>query len=237
VRFVFHADVSDSIDSYYQEIGRGGRDGAPAQATLFFREQDIGLRRFFAGGGKLAADQVEIVAEVVLSHRDPVPIEEVRDETGLTDSKVLTALGRLEDAGAVEIEPGGKVEAAEVLDLPHAVEEAVHADERRHEFDRSRVEMMRAYAEARSCRRAIILSYFGEPFEPPCGNCDICLAGIEPRVGARPFELGTRVTHQEWGGGEVVRYGPDTVVVLFDEAGYKTLAVDLVVEHSLLHAL
>jgi ATP-dependent DNA helicase RecQ len=234
VRFVFHADVSDSVDSYYQEIGRGGRDGEAAQATLFFREQDIGLHRFFAGSGKLGAEQVEAVAEVVLAHEGPVPLEEVRDETGLTDSKVLTALGRLEDAGAVEIEPGGKVEAAAHVDLPHAVEEAVRAQEHRREFDRSRVEMMRAYAEARSCRRAFILSYFGEPFEPPCGNCDICLAGIAPRLGARPFDLGARVTHKEWGEGEVVRYDADTVVVLFDDAGYKTLAVDLVVEHSLL---
>ncbi|HEX2178273.1 MAG TPA: ATP-dependent DNA helicase RecQ, partial [Actinomycetota bacterium] len=50
VRFVYHHDVADSLDSYYQEIGRAGRDGEPADATLFYRAEDLGLRRFFAGG-------------------------------------------------------------------------------------------------------------------------------------------------------------------------------------------
>ena len=51
VCFVFHAAISDSLDSYYQEIGRAGRDGVPARALLFYRQEDLGLRRFFAGGG------------------------------------------------------------------------------------------------------------------------------------------------------------------------------------------
>ena len=55
VRFVFHAAVSDSPDSYYQEIGRAGRDGAPARALLFYRQEDLGLRRFLAGGGQVDA--------------------------------------------------------------------------------------------------------------------------------------------------------------------------------------
>ena len=50
VRWVFHHDVSESVDSYYQELGRAGRDGEPAEAVLFYREQDLGLRRFFASG-------------------------------------------------------------------------------------------------------------------------------------------------------------------------------------------
>jgi ATP-dependent DNA helicase RecQ len=235
VRFVFHADVSDSVDSYYQEIGRAGRDGEPAEAVLFFRPEDIGLRRFFAGSGKLDVEQVEAVAEVVLEHDGPVPVEEVKDETGLTDSKVIAALGRLEDAGAVEVQPDGEVEALAGVDLAEAVREATAAQERRREFDRSRVAMMRAYAETRSCRRAFLLGYFGEPFESPCGNCDICLSGVaQPVPGAEPFPLESRVAHAEWGAGTVVRYEADTVVVLFDESGYRTLAVPLVLERDLL---
>jgi ATP-dependent DNA helicase RecQ len=235
VRFVFHADVSDSVDSYYQEIGRAGRDGEPAEAVLFFRPEDIGLRRFFAGSGKLDVEQVEAVAETVLEHDGPVAVEEVKDETGLTDSKVIAALGRLEDAGAVEVRPDGEVEAVPDVELAAAVREAAAAQEHRREFDRSRVAMMRAYAETRSCRRAFVLGYFGEPFDPPCGNCDVCLSGDpQPVAGDEPFPLEARVEHAEWGTGTVVRYEGDTVVVLFDESGYRTLAVPLVVERNLL---
>src|SRR3954468_20370103 len=50
VRFVFHSEPAESVDAYYQEIGRAGRDGSAAEAVLFFRSEDLGLRRFFAGG-------------------------------------------------------------------------------------------------------------------------------------------------------------------------------------------
>ncbi|MFL5834021.1 MAG: RecQ family ATP-dependent DNA helicase, partial [Solirubrobacterales bacterium] len=52
VRFVFHSEPSDSVDSYYQEVGRAGRDGSDARALLFYRAEDLGIRRFFAGGSR-----------------------------------------------------------------------------------------------------------------------------------------------------------------------------------------
>ena len=98
--------------------------------------------------------------------------------------------------------------------------------------------MMRAYAETDGCRRAFVLSYFGEPFAPPCGRCDNCEAGRGAAVAPAelPFAVGARVAHGQWGGGVVQRYDDDAVIVLFDEVGYKTLALDVVRERALLSA-
>ena len=236
VRAVVHAEVSDSVDSYYQEVGRGGRDGEPARAVLFYRPEDVGLRRFFAGGGQIDTDEVLEVAEAVVASSRPVDPRDVRDGTGLSETKVTTALGRLEEVGVVEVLPDGRVAAArEHGDLRRAASRAAAAQGHRKEYDRTRVEMMRGYAETRACRRAFLLSYFGEEFEAPCGNCDNCDAGhgVVETVD-EPFAVGSRVVHREWGVGAVQRYDGDAMVVLFDEGGYRTLSVELVRERELL---
>ena len=95
--------------------------------------------------------------------------------------------------------------------------------------------MMRGYAETGDCRRRYLLNYFGEEYGPPCGHCDNCEAGqVAEQPGVTPFPLESRVRHATWGEGLVLRYEGDKVVVLFDEVGYKTLAVPLVPSEGLL---
>jgi ATP-dependent DNA helicase RecQ len=233
VRFVFHLDVSDSVDAYYQEIGRAGRDGEPARARLFFRPEDLGLRRFFAGAGALDVDEVERVVDAVRAHDGPVDPSALQHETGLTQTKVAAAVSRLEDVGAVDVLASGAVVAAGAADT-HAAQHAAAAQEHRREFERSRVDMMRGYAEVRDCRREYLLNYFGEPVEERCGYCDRCDEGIGDDPVARPYPLGARVRHARWGDGTVQRYEADKMVVLFDGAGYRTLAVELVLANGLL---
>jgi ATP-dependent DNA helicase RecQ len=230
VRFVFHSEPSDSVDSYYQEIGRSGRDGAAARAVLFYRSEDLGLRRFFAGGGHADEDQIRLVAETVAAGE---PLE----QTDLSDSKLLTAVTRLEEVDGVVVQASGEVAPRRVLeDLDAVVEEAWHEQEERLAFDRSRVAMMGGYAEASGCRREFVLTYFGERFSPPCGRCDNCDAGLVKGSVAvsRPFPEGSRVRHASWGEGLVQRYEDAAVVVLFDSVGYKKLGLEIVLERGLL---
>jgi ATP-dependent DNA helicase RecQ len=236
VRWVFHSEVSESLDSYYQEIGRAGRDGEPARAMLFFRAEDLGLRRYFAGMGHVDVDEIAQVLDSVRRSDSPVDPASLQQAVALPETKLATALTRLEDAGAITIMPTGEVEATDAAaDSAAAVRAAAETEEKRRTFDRSRVEMMRGYAESGECRRAFILTYFGEPFAPPCGHCDNCEAG---RAGAPPadvpYAVGSRVRHATWGTGVIQRYDDEAVVVLFDEVGYKTLAVAVIRERALL---
>jgi ATP-dependent DNA helicase RecQ len=236
VRFVYHLDVAESVDAYYQEIGRAGRDGDPAEAILYYRPEDLNLRRFLASSGQVDADQMARVAEAVQDAAGPVQIEEIGDAADLSQTRVMIALNRLEEIGAVDVLPSGEAVTAAKRDVAKSAEQAAAAQENLRKFARFRIEMMRGYADMTDCRREYILNYFGEVYSPPCDNCDNCLAG---RSGTRsssiqPFPIDSQVVHKKWGPGLVMRYAGDTMVVLFDSVGYRTLVVDLVMAEGLL---
>jgi ATP-dependent DNA helicase RecQ len=132
VRFVFHADLPGSLEAYYQEIGRAGRDGAPAEAHMLFGLGDIRMRRMF-----------------------------IDDE---------------------------------------------NAGEERKRREHQRLNTLLGYCETPSCRRQLLLGYFGET-ATPCGNCDVCLDSTELVDGtedARKALMAVRLTGERYGAAHIV---------------------------------
>jgi ATP-dependent DNA helicase RecQ len=150
---------------------------------------------------------------------------------------VSAAVGALAAGGAVRSGRAGlALVAGSGADPRRLVETALAERDRRREFETTRVDMVRAYAETADCRRRVVLELLGEEHARPCGRCDNCDAGTSTETGDRPYPVGAGVTHTEWGGGIVSHYEGARIVVLFAERGYRTLDLELVTERGLLRA-
>jgi ATP-dependent DNA helicase RecQ len=229
VRFVAHASIPDSLDSYYQQIGRAGRDGDDALALLFYRAEDLSLARFFTSGRP--DEQLLEALFGVLDTATPKKLKDVRTELATRGRKLTNAVNLLEEAGLVRSTRKGLLRTATSSD--GVVRQVMNLVELRERVDLSRVEMMRGYAETYSCRRVSLLAYFGEYRDGPCGNCDRCLA-TEVCIEDPAVQVGTTVRHSEWGPGMVIGGDNERITVLFDEFGYRTLSLAAVREHGLL---
>jgi ATP-dependent DNA helicase RecQ len=120
------------------------------------------------------------------------------------------------------------------------VRRAVEIAESAERVDRTRIEMMRGYAETRDCRRRLLLGYFGETLDGPCNNCDRCSAHAadgQQETEESALAAGTAVKHREWGDGAVMSGESDRVTVLFDDYGYRTLLADAVGERGILRVV
>jgi len=227
IRWVVHAEVPESPDTYYQEVGRAGRDGEPATGTLVYRSADLSLGKFFSGGIPRRADVAAVV--MALDGLEPGPSRpaEVRDRTGLGPRRVGRVLNLLDEVCTDHAD----------LDQKSAVEAVIARAEAYRNLQQSRVEMMRGYAETDRCRSAYLVGYFGEQVEELCGICDTCEAGVaQPLVTARDgrFAVQARVEHDEFGVGTVTDVEEDRITVLFEDVGYRTLSLELVEEQDLL---
>jgi ATP-dependent DNA helicase RecQ len=220
IRFVLHAQAPESPDEYYQQVGRAGRDGQSAVGMLFYRPEDLGLARFF-NSSIPKEDDIAAVLGAVATQAHAARAELAR-ATGLSTRKIGRILNLLSETG---LEPDTS-----------AVEQVIARAEAYRSMQKSRIEMMRAYAETMRCRRQFLLQYFGEVDPRPCGDCDNCHAGTaadEPELDG-PFAVEQRVQHDSFGPGMVMSLDGEEITVLFDDVGYRTLFLPTVLERRLL---
>ena len=235
IRFVVHAAAPDAPDTYYQEIGRAGRDGEPAEVVLCYRPEDLGLHRFHTGGS-VDEEALRTVFAAVRRAEGGIRLTDLRRAVDLPARRVTGIVNLLEQADVVRVRRS-RVTAREVRPAD-AVRLADEAAETRQRVERSRIEMMRGYAETTGCRRQFLLGYLGEELPQPCGNCDTCESGSAheqvQRQGRDPYPVGAPVEHAEWGPGVVMSTEEDRLTVLFETEGYRTLSLEAVQEENLL---
>ena len=182
IRFVYHYDVPDSLDAYYQEIGRCGRDGERAEAVLFFRDADIGHQAFHTGSGKVKEADLETVVQALDTALRGLTVESLVEKTAFSKHKLTGLLHKLEQAGAIRYTTSGLVKLSRTADVTEAAVEANEQEKLLKESRQARLEEMRAYAESNQCRRQVLLRHFGEQLCRPCLQCDNCEAQYPDQV-------------------------------------------------------
>ena len=194
IRFVYHFEFPDSLETYYQEAGRAGRDGLPAKAVLLYRLEDKRIQTFFQAGRYPKPAELEAVYQALATStttgETPASLLSSRSEAkesavalspqtiaetaqiGLRRTQVI--LNLLTEAKLIRRTRKGYVLTSAQSTDQAALESLLTTFTDRSTRDKARLAEMMHYAESSTCRVQLIRTYFGEPEADPCGQCDNC---------------------------------------------------------------
>ncbi len=185
VRFVIHYEIPGSVEAYYQEAGRAGRDGEAAVCELLFNYADTRTQEFFIDGANPSATTVRQIYrylhgeadgnhEVFRTLEDIAEHADVKNSMAVGSALTVLARGRFIERFDVQGKRmrGTRLLQPDVLAGNLALDE--DAMEKKDARDREKLKAMVEMCYARTCRQQWILEYFGEPDAQTCGNCDVC---------------------------------------------------------------